>query len=136
MRQRLPLRLYAEALITLIAGSVAIRLLPFRRVARWATARRGAAVPGGERVVAEVRHVTLAWSRRVPWRAQCMEQAVTAAHLLSRRGVRVTIHYGAAMRGPELEGHVWVTCAERDVVGCENALGFALLSQISHGSSS
>lgn len=132
---RPPLGLYVEALATLIVASLAIRLVPFAKVAGWAVGRR---YDRNDRRgdVAAVRRVTLAWCRRVPWRALCMEQGVTAAHMLSRRGAAVDLHYGAAMIGGNLEAHVWVRSAGLPVTGCENASDFNLLSHFSNGPSS
>lgn len=132
---RPPLGLYVEALATLIGASLAIRLVPFAKVAGWAVGRRydRDERPGDAKAV---RRVTLAWCRRVPWRALCMEQGVTAAHMLSRRGAAVELNYGAAMIGGNLEAHVWVRSAGQPVTGCENASDFVLLSHFSNGPSS
>ena len=60
----------------------------------------------------------------------------SAAIMLARRGFPVTLFYGAAMTDGELKAHVWVRSDELDVMGCENASNFAILSQFSNDSSS
>ena len=72
----------------------------------------------------------------MPWRALCMEQGIAAVIMLARRGFPVTLFYGAAMTDGELKAHVWVRSDELDVIGCENASNFAVLSQFSNDSSS
>jgi len=56
--------------------------------------------------------------------------------MLSRRGRPVSLFYGAALLDGELKAHVWVRSGEFDVIGCENASDFAILSQFSNVSSS
>ena len=40
--------------------------------------------------------------------------------MLRRRGVKVTLHYGAAREHERLLTHVWVTAEDEAVIGCEN----------------
>lgn len=125
---------FADALVTLVAASIAIRVLPLRSTARWAlagTAVRDATVDD----LAEIRRAIGAWSRRVPWRCECLEQGITMARMLARRQIRATFHYGAAMDGAQLEAHAWVTAGDLAAIGCENAGEFALLSQFTNASS-
>ncbi len=127
--------LLAEAGLAVLRASVAIRLRPFATVANQAIARQAAVEPDPATIASVVRAVE-AWGRRVPWRALCMEQGVAAATMLARRGYPVDLAYGAAMIDGELKAHVWVRSGDRDVIGCENAAAFAILSQFSNGSSS
>ncbi len=127
--------LLAEAGLAVLRASIAIRLRPFATVARNAIARQSAAEPDPATISSVVRAVE-AWARRVPWRALCMEQGIAAATMIARRGFPVDLAYGAAMINRELKAHVWVRSGEIDVIGCENASDFALLSQFSNDSSS
>ena len=124
---------YAHALATLVTASLAGRFLPFRNAAAWATRRRATDRPAPFDQIAECRRMLEAWSRRLWWRTACLEQGLAAAHLLSRRDYAVTLLYGAAMVEGELKAHVWVRSGDRDVIGCENAGDFAILSQFSNG---
>lgn len=126
---------FFEALPVFLLASAGIRLQPFAVVAQWAT-RRCAGAEADEADIALVRRATLAWAKRAPWRSLCLEQGVTAARLLTRRGLAATLYYGAAMIDGELKAHVWVRSGDRDVIGCENATDFAILSQFSNDSSS
>jgi hypothetical protein len=117
------------------SAPIAIRLRPFATVATYAIVRRAIAEPDPAAIASVVRAVE-AWARRMPWRALCMEQGIAAAIMLARRGFPVTLFYGAAMTDGELKAHVWVRSDELDVIGCENASNFAVLSQFSNDSSS
>ena len=100
--------LLVETLVTLVAASGAIRLLPFRRVVRIADRsgtprRRRGDVP------------TLIWAvealaRRMPWRTVCFQKGLTLHLMLRRRGIASLLHYGVG-RGDadELAAHVWVS---------------------------
>ena len=127
--------LLTEAGLAVLRASIAIRLRPFATVATYAIVRRAIAEPDPAAIASVVRAVE-AWARRMPWRALCMEQGVAAAIMLARRGFPVTLFYGAAMTDGELKAHVWVRSDELDVIGCENASNFAILSQFSNDSSS
>lgn len=125
---RPPLARYAEAMTGIVAASLAVRAVPFRRVMRW-TRRARQRRPADPETVAEIRRVTLAAARRVPWRALCFEQGLTAAWMLRRRGFAADVHYGAATIAGELKAHVWVRSGQIDVVGCENSDEYALLAR-------
>lgn len=127
-RRRLPLIRYAEALAGILVASAMVRTIPFRRVMRWSRLARERR-PADSRSISEIRRATLAAARRVPWRALCFEQGLTAAWMLRRRGFAARLHYGAAATDGQLKAHVWVRSGEKDVVGCENSDEYALLAQ-------
>lgn len=127
MNGRPPLPIIAEAGAAMIVASVAIRLVPFRKLARLMGSEGPVAV-SGERQVATIRRAIRAWSRRLPWRTMCFEEALTAHWMLRRRGLRSTLHYGAATIDGDLKAHVWVRSGDLDVVGCDNAGDYALLA--------
>jgi hypothetical protein len=122
--------LLVEAFVILAACSAAIRVLRFTRVGRLASwplgrERSGSTVDLPARVAWAVR----ACGRRAPWRAVCFQQGLTAQIMLRRRGVDSTLYFGAALEKTEgLSAHVWVKAGERDVVGCDEALGYAALA--------
>lgn len=120
--------LLAEALISLWLASLAVALLPFRTLGRWATGPSSAKPSSDERaVIASVGWAVRAGARRAPFRAKCFEQGLAACLMLRRRGVNATLHYGAARERENLVAHVWVTADDRDVIGCENKSEFAEL---------
>ena len=124
-------RLIAEATVALALAALAIALLPFRLVASLARpcAQDQARLHEREQAIRAVRWAVLACSRRVPWRAKCLEQAFAAQWLLRRRSVHAVIHYGIANRAVGLAAHAWVRATPYDVVGCENADEFTELAQ-------
>ena len=55
---------------------------------------------------------------RLPWRADCLVQAMAAKHWLDRAGIASTIHFGVPKeKQPEFEAHAWLTVGERVVTG-------------------
>ncbi len=120
--------LLAEALLTLVLASLAIRLLSFRRVVGAAAAPERGPPPAcasetARRTVWAVR----AWARRVPWKAVCFQQGLAVHAMLRRRGVPSHLHYGVS-QADGLKAHVWVSAAGRDVIGGEEAAGFTCLA--------
>lgn len=122
--------LLAEAVTLLAFASLAIRLLPFRRVVGAASGLGRNAPPAPEdarprRIVWAVR----AASRRMPWRTVCFQNGLAVHLMLRRRGIASLLHYGVAQGKEEgLRAHVWVSVAGRDVIGGEEAAGFACLA--------
>lgn len=118
--------LLAEALLTLVCASAAIRLLPFRRIGTLAASRAARASDGD---VATLRRAVDAWARRVPWKAMCFQRGL-ALHLMARRrGVASVLHYGVAQDPAEgLIAHVWVDVGGHTVIGGEEAPRFRCLA--------
>ena len=126
MRRRLTVQqwaLLAEAGVFLAAGSAAVALLPFARVARMAVGReRRLTTPAVPARIRQLRWAIEAVARRVPFRALCFERGLAAQWMLRRRGVASTLFYGIdRARADGLAAHVWVRTAGLDVIGCENA---------------
>ena len=129
-------KLLAEAFLLLCAISPASRLIKFSALARWSVGRKRDQALADAECVDGIRRAVLAWSRRLPLRTECLEQGIAAARMLSMRNKLVTLFYGAAMIDGELKAHVWVRSGELDIIGCENAGDFAILSQFSNAPSS
>ncbi len=132
---RLPWRdrlMLMEATLCLAAAAIAVAILPFRHVARWASRRGRRAIPSADarRAAADgVRWAVQACARRVPWRALCFEQGLAAQFMLRRRGVPAILNYGAAPDAQNgLAAHVWVKDGAVDIVGGEVAARFAVLA--------
>lgn len=121
--------LLAEALGALAIASLAIRLLPFRRVAAAAARGEAGGGTGDARAIARVRWAVEAWGRRVPWRAVCFQRGLAVHWMLRRRGIASLLHYGVGrVESERLAAHVWVSVGGRDVIGGEEAPKFACLA--------
>ena len=56
--------------------------------------------------------------QRVPWRADCLVQALAAQQWLGRRGIPTTLVIGVRKPGPaDFEAHAWLMAADRIVTG-------------------
>ncbi len=57
-------------------------------------------------------------SRRLPWRSDCLLQAMAAARWLGTKGVDTTLHIGVRKAASgALEAHAWLTAADSTVTG-------------------
>jgi hypothetical protein len=120
--------LLAEALLTLVVASLAIRLLPFRKVVGVAAAPgRGPAPAGASETARKLVWAVRAWARRVPWKAVCFQQGLAVHVMLRRRGIPSHLHYGVS-QADGLKAHVWVSAEGRDVIGGEEAAGYTCLA--------
>lgn len=122
--------LAGEALASLAWASLAIAVLPFRKVAEMASsapARPGASLDAG--LPRRIRWAVDAWGRRVPWRAVCFQRGLAAHRMLRRRGYASVLHYGVAQQETKgLSAHVWVSLDGRPVIGGEEAPEFTCLA--------
>lgn len=121
----------AETALFLTVASLAISLLPFRRVVS-AVSRDGGG--GTDRAgtfdeIARTRWAIEACARRLPWKIVCFQKGLAMQVLLRRRGVATALHYGVA-QDPErgLSAHVWVTYAGDAIIGGERASDYTCLA--------
>jgi hypothetical protein len=119
----------AEALAALTLASLAIALLPFRRVAAAASARGPKAARTDPEAVRRARSAVTGWSRRVPWRTVCFQKGLAVHWMLRRRGVPSVLLYGARRDGDGLAAHVWVDVEGETVIGGDEAPNFACLAR-------
>jgi len=55
---------------------------------------------------------------RLPWRADCLVQALAARRWLARHGVTTTLTLGVPRDKPaDFEAHAWLTAGDRIVTG-------------------
>ena len=115
-----------EAMAALAVAALAVELLPVRRVLELAARTRATGTDPA--AIADVRRAVAAAARRAPWRAVCFQQGLALHWMLARRGIASELHYGVR-RGPDegVAAHVWVSAGGRDVIGGEEAAGFARL---------
>jgi len=121
--------LLIEALILLVCSRLMILLLPFRRVVRLGADGAATDTPPSPHDLARLRWAIRAIARRMPFRALCFEQGLTARLMLRRRGIGSTLYYGAVREaGGQLATHVWIRCASVDVIGTEDCDRYAILA--------
>ena len=122
--------LLVETAATMAVASLAIRVMPFRKVVG-ATARRLApsASDSGEREIARCRWAVEACARRLPWKTVCFQKGLTMQKLLERRRVATALHYGVAQDDEQgLRAHVWVTYRGTAIIGGDEAAGYTCLA--------
>jgi transglutaminase-like putative cysteine protease len=113
---RLPLAekgLLLETLVLLALARMAVLLLPFRWLA-WVLGKQQAQTPVQEdpakalpiRLIgAMVRKA----SKNVPWTSNCLDQALVAKIMLSRRGIATTVYFGVKNdENGQFAAHAWL----------------------------
>lgn len=121
--------LLGETIAALASASVAIRLVPFRRL--MASLKEGEATSPPEASaddIARVKWAVEACARRLPWRIVCFQKGLALHRLLGRRGVPTTLHYGVASDSETLKAHVWVSYRGQAIIGGEEAAGYVCLA--------
>ena len=125
-------RLIREAVWALVLARLAIRLVPFRRIVRFATDfRRQAVAPVDHKEFAPLAAWAIEVSAlRLPWRPVCFDRGLALHVLLRRRGIPSVLNYGVQREGTgKLAAHVWVTVGDETLIGGESAEGFACLGR-------
>lgn len=122
----------AEALATLTAASLAIKLLPFKRTVSLMQGGDGSAPPDPaerDRIANQCRWAVTWWADRAPWRAVCFQRGLALHLMLRRRGIASVLHYGVAQDAENgLRAHVWISADGRPLLGWEEAKDFACLA--------
>ena len=122
MRRRL---MQIEAALWLIGAKVALKFVPFARLARlFERPTRGPELRGEARALAisTVRWTIQSTARRLPGHIVCFPRGIAAQAMLRRRGISTTLIYGAAtLPGQGLTGHVWVMDGDEGVIGHKKA---------------
>jgi Transglutaminase-like superfamily len=125
----------AEAGACLLAARLTLIFVPFPRLARRLgtfvqpadpRASRGAADTWDDaRLAVDIGWAVTRAARYLPFRSVCLPQAIAAQMMLSRRGVRSVMHFGAR-RGTDkpLDAHAWLDAAGVEVTGFPVTQGF------------
>jgi hypothetical protein len=124
--------LLAEAAGALLLASVAIRILPFRKVVEFAASeptQRQAETVATLREIKRLRWAVEACAKRLPWRIVCFQKGLALHKLLLRRGIPTLLHYGVAQDAERgLTAHVWVTHEGEAIIGGEEAVRYTCLA--------
>ncbi|URD61589.1 lasso peptide biosynthesis B2 protein [Sphingomonas sp. KRR8] len=109
---------FLEAVLMLAGASIAIRVLPFRRL----IPLMGRGVPPPKPVPADPGLVRVAVKRasaRLPWKTVCFQEGLAAHWMMRRRGLDSRLHYGIRPGAARLSAHVWIEVANVIVLGEE-----------------
>jgi hypothetical protein len=124
-------RLVREAGTLLLLAWLAIRVIPFRRLApRLGRSQLESPVTQSPEAVVIARRV--AWAihvaaRQFPWFMNCFPRAIAAKLMLRRRGVEATLYLGVR-RDAALKAHAWVRVGPFIVTGRQERIRFTVVS--------
>lgn len=83
-----------------------------------ATVSGTALSPVEDALVGRIAYVIPRVAARVPWRADCLVQAMAAKKWLASRGIESLIHFGVPKEKPSaFEAHAWLTVGTTIVTG-------------------
>lgn len=124
--------LVLEAVLTLSAAAIAIRLMPFRWGATLAASQPNSEPPdeaSRSTLISRSRWAIEAAAKRVPWRTVCFQKGLALHILLRRRGVQTKLHYGVGKSAKgALSAHVWITDRGEPIIGGEVLKDYACLA--------
>jgi hypothetical protein len=106
--------------VTVAAKELAIARFNLRRtdVSRLLDETAPSAGPCPAELVERVRLAIPRASRRVPWRSDCLVQALAARRWLERHHVATRLFIGVRDPGrAKIDAHAWLTCGELTVTG-------------------
>jgi len=114
--------LVIEAGTALMVGA-ALAIVPLRWYARWLGVQGDESprevVPAVADAASRVGWAIRLIAGRVPFRSDCLPQAIAARILLGRRRLPVTVYFGAAFLPgkTQLEAHAWARCGAVTLTG-------------------
>ncbi len=119
--------LLVQLLVLLGVARLALRIVPFRRLARHLDPLQAETPPDAPPDhLAQARRVGLAIARvspYTPWTSNCFPQALAAKYWLGRRGIPATLYLGVALHKAadfprsEMIAHAWLRCGPLLVTG-------------------
>ncbi len=109
-----------QAITCLAIARLAVLLLSFKRVASWLG--RFNLETSSQPLQNPQQALLVAWAvayyaKSVPWRSECLEQALAAKWMLRRKRISSTLYFGTFYNGYALEAHAWVRCGDLIVTG-------------------
>jgi hypothetical protein len=124
-------RLVREAGALLFTAWLAIRVVPFRRLAPW-LGRSQTESPETQSAESVATARRVAWAiavaaRQFPWFMNCFPRAIAAKLMLRRRGVAATLYLGVR-REARLKAHAWVRVGAFIVTGRQEKARFKVVS--------
>jgi hypothetical protein len=148
MRERAPIlgalrlppnerRVAAEAAFELIRASLALKLAPRGRAVGMLGRVPGsdgdkpvdaASAAAAERLGAMVARV----ASRLPWKPNCLRQAIAAQRMLRRREIPGVLHLGIT-QPRERAAHAWVTVGGDPIVGADGLTDYAPIAAFELG---
>lgn len=65
---------------------------------------------------------------KTTWESKCLVRALTAQHLLYKKGIHTTLYLGCGLDKEKMVAHAWLRCGEMYVTG-GNGEGYAIVSK-------
>ena len=111
-----------RAIVELAVARLRLRTRNTRELLGRAEARNGPPQPSApdrdpDALVDRVAFAIPRAGRRVPWRADCLVQALAAQHWLRRRGIATTLFVGVRKDQEDFAAHAWLMAGDRMVTG-------------------
>lgn len=120
--------LFGEASLDLLRSAGELMLRPFPKVIA-PPPRALCEREIGKNELADLVWAVRASSRRMPFRAKCLERALCLRAMLQRRGVHSTLHYGIRKTvEADLKAHVWLSVGGKTILGGEVSPQFELVA--------
>jgi hypothetical protein len=129
---RIPWRsrvLLIEAAIAVALSSLAITLLPFRRLCplmSWTGKQPLGRQEQSEAWLTEGQWAVEAAARLLPWKIVCFQKGLALHWMMNRRGIPTKLNYGVARQKEKgVAAHVWISFGDTIIMGGETAGEFA-----------
>ncbi|WP_437882152.1 lasso peptide biosynthesis B2 protein [Pseudomonas sp. LRF_L74] len=126
-----------EAAVFLAIVGVALRVLPFRIIARMVGGVKSGRPSGPatrDHRAAPVGRAVTAAARRLPWHPVCLPQALAASFMLRLRSIPSHLCLGVRLENGALDAHAWLTVDGPDggvVCGAAQAPHFVPIASLS-----
>lgn len=125
--------IFLEAFGLLAFSKIAVRIIPFRKMAaHLGDINKAAGLLSATQMkeALGVRHIIFMTSANVPWKSVCLDQALTAMMMLNRRKLPNTLYLGVKIDEAKrkIEAHAWVKCNDKILVGGPQSKEFKVVA--------
>ena len=124
-----------EAATVLVVVKIALMILPFKRVARRLSGVGAAPASSAarERHAARIGFLIGRSAAVLPFRCDCLPQAIAGKLMLRRRGIPSVLSIGVALDDRGFRAHAWLRCGSVIVTGAEGVEAFRVITDFSDG---
>jgi hypothetical protein len=130
--------LLLQVFVLLGVAWLALRVIPFRRLARYLGPLQTETLPDAPpEHLAQAQRIALAVARvspHTPWTSNCFPQALAAKYWLRRRRIPTTLYLGVALTKTddasraEMSAHAWLRCGRLPVTGGRGHESFTVVA--------
>ena len=128
-------KLFFEALLFLIKYSIALKILPFKKIAariKKESCDNSIPTENQKQNPKNIGRAVIRAANHVPWKALCLHQAIIAKIMLNKRNIPSTLYFGCMRdESRDFKAHAWLKSNDIFITGKAGHQLYTVVSSIS-----